>query len=188
MDFPCDPFRLTLLNAPLGEEADLPAASVIDLTDYQRPSSRHVLTCREADGTEHTCVLLASAGATGVHTHSLAVVEGHCFVAVGDHVCALTLPSLALSWATEVDWATCFGIYSSPRHRCLISHGELSVARVSLAGAIEWSAGGSAIFTEGFRLDEDVIEVIDFGGCAYRFDVRTGREPGDAFRPGSDLP
>jgi hypothetical protein len=37
----------------------------------------------------------------------------------------LALPSFKLLWHRQVDHATCFGVYFSANHDCLISHGEL---------------------------------------------------------------
>lgn len=176
----CEPFTLTML----AESTDS-AGSADNVRRYDRvfdfagegyqPSSRHGLICLEPDGTEHSCVLLASEGATGVHEHSAVVVNGTCFVAVGDMLCALSLPCLDLRWATKLDSATCFGVYYSLQHDCLLSHGELEIARVSLSGEIVWSGGGKDIFTEGFQIVGDSIEAIDFNHEVYRIDIATGR-------------
>ena len=110
-----------------------------------------------------------------MNEHSAVVLNRSCFVGVGDMLCSLSLPSLDLSWATKVDSATCFGVYYSPQHDCLLSHGELEVARVSLTGEIVWSAGGKDIFSEGFQIVGDYIEAIDFNHEVYRVDIATGR-------------
>ena len=89
-------------------------------------------------------------------------------------ICSLSLPRLALEWATKVDTATCFGVYYSAEHDCLLSHGEIEIARVSLCGDIVWSGSGRDIFSEGFRVGGKWVEATDFGGYIYRFDIATG--------------
>src|SRR4051794_24440645 len=74
-----------------------------------RPSSRHGLVLREGGIVRRSCILLAGGGASGVHEHSVAVVDDTCFVAVGDTLCSLALPSFDLLWQQQVDHATCFG-------------------------------------------------------------------------------
>jgi hypothetical protein len=90
-------------------------------------------------------------------------------------LCSLSLPTLDLGWATKVDGATCFGVYYSPQHDCLLSHGEIEVARVNLSGEIVWSASGKDIFSEGFRVLDDEVEAVDFNHEVYRIDIVTGR-------------
>jgi hypothetical protein len=175
----CEPLTLTMLDEPTYSPGSADNVCSYDrefnFAGQYRPSSRHALICRGPDGTEHSCVLLAGGGASGVHEHSVVVVNGFCVVAVGNMLCSLFLPTLDLNWATKVDWATCFGVYHSPRHDCLLSHGELEIARVSLRGEVVWSAGGADIFSEGFRVVGDHVEAIDFGGQVYRIDIATGR-------------
>jgi len=139
------------------------------------PVSKHGVTCRSPDGTAHSCILLAGGGATGVHAHSAVVMEDGSYVGVGDMLCSLSLPTLELKWAIKVDEVTCFGVYYSPQHGCLLSHGELEIARVSLGGEIAWRTGGKDIFSEGFRIVGNDVEVIDFNNEVYRIDIATGR-------------
>jgi hypothetical protein len=179
LEIECGLFTLTILN-----EFTYSPGSVDNVRRYEReydfsgeyrPSSRHGLICQQPDGTKHSCILLASRGATGVHEHSVVVVNETCFVAVGDMLCSLSPPDLALNWATKVDHATCFGIHYSPRHDCLLSHGELEIARVGFDGKVVWSSGGADIFSGGFRVIGDYIESIDFYNRVYHFDIASGR-------------
>lgn len=145
---------------------------VYDLTKWvYRPSSKHGVICIEPDEHEHSCILLGEGGATGIHEHSVVVVGQRGFVAVGDAICSLSLPNLNLEWSTKVDEFTCFGVYYSHEHDCLLSHGEMEIARVSLSGEIVWSEGGKDIFTGRFQLAKDHIEVVDFNGHVYRIDI-----------------
>lgn len=179
MELRCGSLTLALFNEPT-----YTTGSADNVRSYEReynfargyrPSSVHGLICREPDGSEHSCVLLAGGGASGVHEHSAIAVNGRSFVAIGDMLCSLSPPTLEMEWATKVDWATCFGVYYSPEYDCLLSHGELEIARVSLAGEVIWSAGGMDIFTEGFRVVGDYVEAIDFYHQLYRFEIGTGR-------------
>jgi hypothetical protein len=145
------------------------------LVKEYRPSSQCGLVCTQSAGATHSCILLAGGGASRVHEHSAVIVEGTCFVGVGDIVCSLSLPTLELSWATKVDGATCFGVYYCPQHDCLLSHGELEISRLSLRGDLVWSTGGRDIFSEGFRIIGDHVEAIDFYHGLYRIDIATGQ-------------
>ncbi len=123
-----------------------------------------------------SCILTAGGGASGVHERAAMIIGPTCLVAVGPLVASLALPSLKLGWSTQTDDATCFGIYWSNAHRCLISHGELLITRLTSGGDIEWQAGGADIFTNGFTLHEDSVEAIDFADRRYRFEIETGSE------------
>jgi hypothetical protein len=140
-----------------------------------RPVSKYGLVCRQSEGATHSCILLAGGGASRVHEHSAVIVHSSCFVGVGDMLCSLSLPTLSLRWATRVDCATCFGVYYYPQLDCLLSHGELDIARVSLSGEVVWSASGKDVFSEGFRIVGDHVEAIDFNHEVYRIDIVTGR-------------
>jgi hypothetical protein len=121
------------------------------------------------------CLLTAGGGASRVHEHSAVLIDDHCYVGVGDTLCALSIPHLRLEWHRKVDWATCFGVYFSPKHNCLLSHGELEISRIELDGRIVWQTGGRDIFSEGFRHDDDMIEVTDFYRTTYRISIATGK-------------
>ena len=140
-----------------------------------RPTSKYGVSCQEPGQPTHSCILLAAAGATRVNRQSAVIVGERCFIAIGDMLCSLSLPALQLFWARKVDPATCFGVYYLPEHECLISHGELEIARVSLDGEVVWSASGKDIFSEGFQLAGDFVEAIDFNHEVYHFDIATGR-------------
>jgi hypothetical protein len=146
-----------------------------DFTDAAyRPSSRHGLVLRESGVVRQSCILLAGGGASGVHKHSIAIVDSICFVAVGDTLCSLALPLFDLLWRRQADHATCFGVYFSANHYCLISHGELEIARVSLSGEVVWSSGGADIFSEGIKVFPDFVEAVDFNHTFYRMSITDG--------------
>jgi hypothetical protein len=169
-------YELELLDEPT-----YTSRSADNLRSYAREyvfgdaiTSRHGVLLRQAGGGEHSCMVSASGGVTAVHEHSAVIVESCSFLAVGDTVCALALPSLELLWRRKVDTATCFGIYYSAEEDCLFSHGECEIARLTLSGERVWSAIGADIFTEGFALHADYLEAVDFNRFVYRIDVKTG--------------
>jgi len=179
MEVHCGPFVLTVEDDPAysSGSADNPRAygrEYAFCNDY-RPSSKYGIHCQGPDRASYSCILLAAAGATRVNDQSVVILEGRCFIAIGDTLCSLTLPALHLEWARKVDSATCFGVYYLPEPGCLISHGELEIARVSLAGDIVWSASGKDIFSEGFRVAGEFVEAVDFDHEVYHFDIATGR-------------
>jgi hypothetical protein len=180
MEIPAGTFQLTIIDEPdyhVGSTANPRRYDQLYNFDQEyRPSTQYGLVCLDAQQKRRSCLLLASAGATSVHEHSAVVVREQCFVAVGDQLCCLSLPDTRLQWATNVDSATCFGVYYSAPHDCLISHGEMEIARVDFDGRIVWSAGGADIFTGEFRLDEKHAYVTDFNDMPYRIEIETGKQ------------
>jgi hypothetical protein len=73
------------------------------LVKEYRPVSQYGLFCRDKEGATHSCILLVGGGASRVHDHSAIIVNGSCFVGVGDMLCCLSLPTLNLKWAIKVD-------------------------------------------------------------------------------------
>jgi hypothetical protein len=179
MHFKIEKYELELIDEPLyspGSTDNVRSyAREYNFKDAEyRPTSRHGLVLSEGGDLKQSCILLAGGGASGVHKYSSVIVDGTCFVAVGDTLCSLALPTLDLIWHRQVDCVTCFGVYHSAKHLCLISHGELEIARVNLTGEVAWSIGGADIFSEGFELYPDHIEVVDFNRTVYRMDIATG--------------
>ena len=137
-------------------------------------SSKHGIVVSCQNGKSRSCVLLAGGGASGVHENSALVHDEKLLVAAGNFVCCLLLPKLDVEWRTKSDWATCFGIYHSPKHKCYISHGECDIARLSYSGEIVWQTSGKDIFTGSFILNEDFISVVDFNDEGYRISIEEG--------------
>jgi hypothetical protein len=140
-----------------------------------RPTSIYGISSQGPGEESYSCVLLGDGGATTVHGNSAVIVGDRCFVAIGYTVCALNVPSLHLSWAKKIDTATCFGIYHCQEHDCLISHGEMEIVRVSLAGDLIWTTRGDDIFTGDFRMAGKIVEATDFNNQVYHVDIETGR-------------
>lgn len=176
--FYSDSLEVTLINEP----TDI-FYSVDNLRSYDREyrfdakerfTSAHGVVCETRTGKKHSCIVAAAGGATTVHTASFVIVADTGYLAIGDRICRLDLPSLSLRWAHKVDDATCFGVYHSVENNCLIVHGELEITRVELDGRIAWHAGGKDIFSEGIRVLPDHVEAIDFNREIYHMDIRTG--------------
>ena len=144
----------------------------IDLTGGRQASSIHGLIIDDRP----TLVVGDSGGASGVHEHSLLLLESRVYIAVGAYIVCHTLGKQEPDWTLEVDDATCFGLYYSVEHDALISHGELAITRFTRGGDVLWSEGGADIFSEGCSLHADCIKVIDFGGRSYFLDYRTGED------------
>lgn len=139
-----------------------------------RPSSQHSVTVKSDECILGSCILLAGGGTSGVHEHSALLHGNSCIIAVGPFMCSLRLPSFELEWKAQVDMATCFGVYYSAKHDCFISHGELEISRIGHGGRVLWQAGGEDIFTNGFELLDNHIEVVDFNGRRYCMEIDTG--------------
>lgn len=137
-------------------------------------TSYHAVECEEG-GRTYSSIIAGSGGATTIHEHSAIVRDGSLFLAVADSVCRLAIPNLEMIWHKRLDEATCFGIYWSERHRCLIVHGELGISRVSLDGEVAWRASGKDIFSEVLRLSDEHIVVEDSNHERYQIDLVTGR-------------
>ncbi len=176
-----DEYRLDITNDPphYDDSAD-------NLQSYARThslgddtyaaTSRHAIRLFQHDQQIRSCLLSAGGGASGVHDHTAIIHGCNCIIAVGPFMASIAVPTLELNWSTQADDATCFGVYESPSHDCLLSHGELLIARVTHDGTIVWQASGADIFTNGFELDGDVIHVTDFNDRDYTLDIETGRE------------
>ncbi len=171
----CDDFRVVVANADCGaDRATYPIVYQVEDKAY-RPSSWHTVTVFDDVAEVKTCLLTAGGGASGVHSHSAICVGSRCYVAVGDSVCALSVPELNLLWHSKVDWATCFGVYHLPACGCLISHGELTISRVDFTGRVVWQTGARDIFTEGFEIRGQFIDATDWNKTTYRIDIETGQ-------------
>jgi hypothetical protein len=141
---------------------------------HSPPTSCHRIHVAENGVAVGSAQVQASTGATGIHEHSAVVADDILFLACGPFVAALRLPSLELQWCTQVDEATCFGVYLNTRHYCLITHGELSIARVNFDGSLVWQAMGADIFTEGFETHDEQVSAVDSAGRTYQFEISTG--------------
>lgn len=136
-----------------------------------RPSSIHGLYF----GDGRSIMLAADGGCSTVHRHSAVIVKDVVYLCVGNQLAAVGLRHANLCWVREVDTATCFGVYWVAARQALITHGEMTIGCLSLAGDIRWCAGGRDIFTGEVRCLSENIEAVDFNQEVYRFDYLTGQ-------------
>ena len=137
-------------------------------------TSRHGVTCALDGEPVASAIFGANGGASGVHQHSLAILDNRAFLAVGPFIVYLELPTLATRWVREVDDATCFGIHICPDRCSIVSHGELEISRLTLAGELLWRGGGPDIFTGDLSVVASAVLAEDFNGDTLSFDLETG--------------
>jgi hypothetical protein len=140
------------------------------LVSDERPTSIHGVLLND----EPIVVFGAGGGCSTVHEHSGLILDSKLYLAVGNRIVCFFPLNQRLAWSTKVDSATCFGIYYDPGRHALLSHGELTIARIDEAGKLLWSSSGADIFSEGFRLEDGYISAVDFEGREYRFSYETG--------------
>jgi hypothetical protein len=144
--------------------------------DNYRHVCAHGVIVGDLNSPESSAILLGIGGATGVHSDTFVCIDDLCFVAAGDSVFALNVPSLKLEWSEKVDFATCFGVYWLSNHNRFVSWGECDICSLSKEGEKIWSFSGTDIFTEGFEINNETIKVVDFNGDEYTISVETGKE------------
>lgn len=135
------------------------------LTKSTWPVSVHGLLL---DG-QPLAVFGATGGATGIHEHSALWLNDSLLLAICDSVVSIRLEPFELRWVLRVDGATCFGVHFHQPSASLLSHGELSMTRLTEAGAMVWQSEGYDIFTGSLVLDDEFICVEDFEGYEHRF-------------------
>lgn len=136
--------------------------------------SAHGITIGDIDSPDSSAIILGVGGATGVNENSLGHTGETLFVAAGDAVFALDLPSLEIKWCKKVDFATCFGVYWVQEKSCLITWGELNVSCFCEDGKEIWSTSGPDIFTEAFDIKGDYIKVTDFNNDIFLINIENG--------------
>lgn len=124
-----------------------------------------------------SAIVCAIAGGTTIHSQT-AVIDGNdIFICCADKIFSLSLPDLSLNWMTQVDMATCFGIYKADNG--LFTHGEMSVTRLNRNGTILWETGLRDIivyideeqrYQDAFLIHDNYIALMDFNGNKYQLD------------------
>ena len=179
MDALINNYKVTIIDEPTYSKgsADNIRSYKTELcrNDKYRHASAHGVIVGDLESPEASAILLGVGGATGIHIDSMAHNGNICFIAVGDALFSLKVPSLELQWCQKVDFATCFGVYWIESENCLITWGEVEVCRLTASGEIVWTASGADIFTEGFEIQNGHIELTDFNNDKYQVDIRTGK-------------
>ncbi len=141
--------------------------------DYHYASA-HGINVFENDELLTSAIVLGFGGATGVYENSVAYDGNSIYVAAGDALHSLSLPTLELNWVIKVDSATCFGVFWLKERNVLLTWGELEIGCYSNIGEKIWSADGPDIFTEGFELEKDIVKVTDFNGQVFTINLSDG--------------
>ncbi|OFY12974.1 MAG: hypothetical protein A2X11_11545 [Bacteroidetes bacterium GWE2_42_24] len=121
-----------------------------------------------------SAIVCAIAGGTTIHSQSAVIADNDIFISCADKVFSLSLPDLTLNWITQVDMATCFGIYKADNG--LFTHGEMSVARLDHNGLIVWQTGLRDIIVNieenreqnEFVMHDTYISLLDFNNNKYQ--------------------
>lgn len=139
-----------------------------DAQEY--PASKHGIRILKDGDETNSCVIIGSAGATGIHENSFLIDNDQLVICCCNTIFCLSLPDLSLRWSTIADWSTCFSIHKLESD--YIVHGEMVITRLSPGGKIIWEYGGRDIFvsidSEGFQINTDHIEVLDFYNMKYK--------------------
>ncbi|TGM03789.1 hypothetical protein EHQ76_09090 [Leptospira barantonii] len=119
-------------------------------------------------------ILLNNGGVSGLHEHCYVINDSKLLLCVGDAIFCLEIPSLKLLWISQVDTASCFGIYKISDG--FIIHGECEITRINGNGNIIWQHSGSDIFTtaEGtdtFKIENDIIHAKSWDDRRYKFSL-----------------
>lgn len=137
-------------------------------------SSQHVIKVFVGGQLNKSAIVCAVAGGTTIHSQSGVIDGTNIFICCADKVFCLSLPDLILNWMTQVDMATCFGIYKADNG--LFTHGEMSVARLDHSGQIIWQTGLREIIVNieenkeqyEFVMHDTYISLMDFNSNKYQ--------------------
>ncbi|WP_353304577.1 hypothetical protein [Sessilibacter corallicola] len=122
-----------------------------------------------------SAVLIGIGGATGVHENSIVLDGSSLYVATGDALYSLSLPTLELNWCQQVDLAACFEVFLLPNRDCLLTCGELEISCYSKVGEKLWGFCGGDIFTGEIEIKNNIAKVSDFIGDIYEIELSNGK-------------
>ncbi|SHF85943.1 hypothetical protein SAMN05444377_1282 [Flavobacterium fontis] len=136
--------------------------------------SQHAIRVFASGQLYKSAIVCAIAGGTTIHSQTAIVDNNDIFICCANKVFSLSLPDLKLNWITEVDMATCFGIYKADNG--LFTHGEMTVKRLDHSGQIIWDIGLRDIIVnfeenreqEEFVLRDNYISLMDFNNNKYQ--------------------
>lgn len=136
--------------------------------------SQHAIKVFASGQLYKSAIVCAIAGRTTIHSQTAVVDNNDIFICCANKVFSLSLPDLKLNWMTEVDMATCFGIYKADNG--LFTHGEMTVKRLDYSGQIIWDTGLRDIIVnieenreqDEFVLHDTYISLMDFNSNKYQ--------------------
>lgn len=143
-------------------------------SDRYQHVSAHGLNVSKNEESLSSAVVLGVGGATSVNENSLAFDGNSLYVAAGDAIYSLSLPSLKLNWYEKVDFATCFGVFWLQDRCSLLTWGELEIGCYSSTGEKLWGSTGQDIFTESMEIHGDIAKVKDFNGKVHQVNLKNG--------------
>lgn len=137
-----------------------------------KPSVCYGVTCEPGNA---DCVIIVQGGATAVNSGSVIMGEEACWIAIGECVVSLALPSLEKKWHQRPGHEfTCFELFFSPDKKGILVHGELQISKITFDGDLVWSASGKDIFTGDFLVKQNHIIVSDFNDEIYHINIEDG--------------
>jgi len=139
--------------------------------EYQ--GSSHAIRIYENDTEINSCIVIATGGATGIHSTSAVIDNDRLLICCRDTVFCLTIPELDLAWKTRADEATCFQVFTLQDDYLI--HGELEITRLSKDGQIIWRFGGADIFvnfngSNEVQIFNDHLLLTDWNNTQYKLD------------------
>ena len=129
---------------------------------------------REGERALASMVVLWMPGCGAPHRRSVLARDGVLLLPAINEVVAYDLPSLRERWRAWTDGGCVSALHEVPGDDALIVHGELTIARLSADGRIEWERGGLDIFSGALRMDGDAVEVTDWNQALHRFRLSDG--------------
>lgn len=137
------------------------------------PVSKHAVKIFDNDKEINSCIVIGSAGATGIHKNSALIDNDKLIICCRDTIFCLTLAELNLHWQTKMDNATSFQVFKLEND--YLVHGELEISRVDNERKIKWQFGGADIFVtiegqEEFEFNTDHLMLTDFCNTKYKID------------------
>ncbi|PSR55554.1 hypothetical protein AHMF7605_19610 [Adhaeribacter arboris] len=138
-------------------------------------SSNHGIKIFKEEQLYKSAVVCAVAGATTVHKNSAVIYNDNILVCCANKVFSISLPDLELNWITQVDQATCFGVFNVNDN--LIIHGELEFSRLDEGGNILWQRGLRDVLIalddsigDSFKVHNNYIEIRDIDTRIHKID------------------
>jgi outer membrane protein assembly factor BamB len=119
-------------------------------------------------------VVLSLIGCGTLCAENVVAREGVLLLPDAGDVVAFELPSLRERWRARTEGGCVSALHTVPGEDALIVHGELTIARISADGRVEWERGGRDILSGALRIGDGEVEVTDWNEDVYRFRLSDG--------------